>query len=118
MNKLPLETGRRRELTNAQKMDLIVLSSNPAFEAVYILMENEVLDARDEAMAVDPVEEKKQVVRMTEAYAIAKYYGKIRKQIELAATDQLEAIRAKATQEAAQEQQFFEDIVLQQASGN
>ena len=80
-------------------------------------MENEVLDARDEAMAVDPVEEKKQVVRMTEAHAIAKFYQKIRKQIEFAAQEQIEEIKSKAAQEATQEQEFMEAVVMEQASG-
>ena len=118
MNKSPLETGRIKELSQAQKMDLIVLSTNPNFQTVYDLMENEVLAARDEAMAVDPTEEKKQVVRMTEAHAMAKFYQKIRKQIEFAATEQLENIKAKAAQEATQEQDFLESVVLEQASGN
>lgn len=118
MNKSPLETGRRRELTQAQKVDLIVLSSNPNFESVYILMENEVLDARDEAMAVDPVNEKLQAVRMSQAHTIAKFYAKIRKEIEFAATEQLDTIKTKAVQEATQEQEFLDSIVLEQASGN
>jgi hypothetical protein len=118
VNKSPLETGRIKELSQAQKMDLIVLSTNPNFQTVYDLMENEVLAARDEAMAVDPTEDKKQVARMTEAHAMAKFYQKIRKQIEFAATEQLAKVQEKAAQEATQEQEFLEEIVLQQASGN
>jgi hypothetical protein len=80
-------------------------------------MENEILAARDEAMAVDPTEEKKQAVRMTEAHAMAKFYQRVRDKIEYAAQEQLDAIKLKAAQAVTQEQEFFEEVILQQASG-
>lgn len=118
MDKSPLITGRQTVLTDAQKMDLIVLSANPAFEVVYLLWENLVLDARDDAMAVDPSEPIKQTSRMTEAHALAKAYKRFRDNVTNSLAEQHSKIKLKVAADLANEQNFIEQIVLSQASGN
>lgn len=118
MDKSPLITGRQTELTDAQKMDLIVLSANPTFEVVYLLWENLILDARDEAMAVDPSEPAKQASRMTEAHALAKAYKRFRDNVTNSLAEQHGKIKLKVAETLAKEQDFIDQIVLSQASGN
>lgn len=118
VNKSPLETGRFAELTQAEKMDLIVLASNPNFQTIYKLMENECIAAREDAISVDPKDKEGQIAALTIAHAMHKFYVKIRKEIQFAGQEQLDLIKTKAALAAAQEQDFLESIVIEQASGN
>ncbi len=118
MNKSPLETGRAVELTTTEKMDLIVWSSSPSFEVVCKLLENKVLNGRDEAMAVDPAEEIVQRARMTEAHAMAKFYQWFRDEIRMASADELAKMKEKANRALLRDQEVIENIIVSSAAGN
>jgi hypothetical protein len=118
VNKSPLETGRAVELTTNQQMDMIVWASSPTFPTACQILENEVLNARDEAMAVDPAEKETQHARMTEAHGMAKMYQRFRKQIEMASTNELAKLKERANRELLKDQELIENIVVSSASGN
>lgn len=69
------------ELTNQEQMDLIILSANPQLNTLWKFMEMEIVNARDEAMDVDPSEPVKQQSKMTIAHAMGRFYTHIRQRI-------------------------------------
>lgn len=118
VNKSPLETGRAVELTTGEQMDIIVWSSSPTFLTVCKLLENIVLNARDEAMAVDPALRDVQYARMTEAHGIAAAYHKFRNEVDTASATELAKLKEKANRELAKDQDFVANALISSVSGN
>lgn len=105
------------DLSNFEKLELIQFSATTYFKTVCKLMEMEVISARDVAMTVDPVNTREQTARMTEAHAMARFYTRFRKTVENMAKEHMGELRAAAAEEAAQDQDIIEQIILAQASG-
>lgn len=118
LNKSPLETGRQIQLTDAQKMDLIVWASSPVYSVIVDMLESEILDARDEAMATDPAEKEQQSARMTEAHGMAKLYQRFVKKVESCSQEQFAKVQEKANRAILKDQSIVDEIILSQASGN
>ena len=85
----PLSSIKSYDFDNRKKMDLIIISANPQIQSLWDLMEMIVLTARNEAVAVDPSEEKKQVAALTIAHAMAKMYSQVRQQIDFITNEHL-----------------------------
>lgn len=107
--------SRINELDVMQKTDLFAFAHTETSKALWLLMENMVIEARDEAMATDPADEKTQKARMTEAHAMAKFYTRIRKEIESLVTEQMGEIQRLANEEILKDREKVEEIILSQA---
>ncbi len=107
--------SRVTQLSVMQKTDLFAFSHTETAKSLWELMENVVVEARDEAMAIDPAEEKIQKARMDTAHAMAKFYTRIRKEIESLASEQMGEIERLANEEILKDQELIEAIVLDQA---
>jgi len=118
VNKSPLETGRQMEMTETAAQELIVWSTTPVYKTVCDLFESIVLDARDEAMAVDPAEEVKARARLTEAHAAAKVYQQFRDKIESLSADRLAKLKDKVNRQLIKDDAFIESVILANASGS
>jgi len=110
----PVKLGQRTvtALTEAQKMDLVSFSSMSTAQTLYLLMENEILEARDAAMAADPADEKRVLALQAQAHAMALFYTRLKKSIENAINEHLGIIAEKATEEALRDQEEIERIVI------
>lgn len=98
-----------------EKADLFAFSHTETCRALYKLMENMVIDARDEAVAVPPEEEKLQKAKMDMAHAMSKFYTRLRKEIETTASEHLGETQYLANQEVLKDQDTIEAIILDQA---
>lgn len=105
----------RSELNNIEKMDLIVLSSNPAVHALWKFMELEIIHARNDAMFADPSIPTAQLAKLTIAHAMEKFYRGIREQIKFITDEHLgEARRLEYERKMAAPEQI-EQVILDQA---
>lgn len=102
------------ELTEAQKMELASLAGTNTGEVLFLLMENEVINARDEAMAVDPSDEKQQRAKMTIAHAMSKFYTRLRKQITYQFMEHYNRIQEKTAEATLEDRRTIEEIILKQ----
>lgn len=106
------------QLSVMQKMDLFAFSHTETAKSLWELMQNMIIEARDEAMAVDPAEEKVQKARMDTAHAMAKFYTRVRKEIEFLSNERMGEIERLANEEIMKDQDRIETIILNQtASG-
>lgn len=112
--KKPRELNRRTvtELTEIEKIDLVVFSSMPVAETLFRIMEDEILEARDLAMATDPVNVKQVLALQAEAHAMARFYTRIRNKIEGSKVEHFGNIAAKAVEEAIQDQDELENLII------
>ena len=103
---LPLDTKDR--------MDLVLLNGQPQLQALWKLMQNEVLRARDEAMLVDPAERDKQAAAMTVAHAMAKFFTRVRKSVEYQIAEHIGEVEALAAGHLKDDPEEIERLTLQQ----
>lgn len=107
MNPVPLDLH--------QKMDLFAFSHTEAAKSLWALMENLIIEARDEAMAIDPAEEKIQKARTDTAHGMAKFYTRLRKEIESIASERVGEIQRLANEEILKDHEAVENIILSQS---
>lgn len=107
--------NRTTQLSVMQKTDLFAFSHTETAKSLWELMENLVIEARDEAMSIDPADEKLQKARMDTAHAMAKFYTRLRKEIESLASERMGEIERLANEEILKDQERIEAIVLGQA---
>lgn len=110
-----VKDSRIQALDVKEKVDLFAFSHTETCRALYKLMENLVLDARDEAMAVPPEEEKLQKAKMDMAHAMSKFYTRLRKEIESTASEHIGELQRIANEEVMKDQDAIESIILDQA---
>lgn len=108
----PLSSTKSYDFDNRKKMDLIILSANPQIQSLWDLMEMIVLTARNEAVAVDPSEEKKQIAALTIAHAMAKMYGQVRQQIDYITNEHLAESRRLDMEKKLESPEEVEKMVL------
>jgi hypothetical protein len=101
-----------KELTDSEKMDLMVHDDGPYAKAVKKLMRYEIIKARDEAMECDPAEDKKQKSLMTIAHAMEKFYKNILGAIAMEKTKHLSDVRLKAQEEDLKDQEKLNEVIL------
>lgn len=118
LEKSPLQSGRQVELSQAQQTEMIIWATSESFPVACQILENEVLNARDEAMVVDPADKETQHARMTEAHGMAKLYQRFRKQIENASSTQLAKLQEKANRSILKDREAIEKIIVESAAGN
>jgi hypothetical protein len=111
-----LTNGRFVELTEPERMNLVLLASSPNYDTLKKLFEMEVIQARDEAMAVPPHEKEKRLALMDVAYAIAQFSTHVQQRIESAILEHKGAIAVAAAREATQDRNFIEKVILNQFS--
>lgn len=105
------------ELSDSEKMDLVAGNQTPFANAIYKLMELEIIKARNKAMEADPANQRVQLSLMTIAHAIDKFYKDIRNSVEFAIGEHVLDVRQKVRAEELKDQQVFEEIVLRNARG-
>jgi hypothetical protein len=108
------QTNRVTDLNIAEKMGLFAFSHTEQCQALYKLMENMVIEARDDAMAVDPANEKEQKSKMDLAHAMGLYYTRIRKSIESTANEHIGELQRIANEEVLRDREQIEQIILDQ----
>lgn len=105
-------SGQAVDLSESDKQDIVFAANH--YQPLYKLMELLIVKARDEAMLVDPSKEAEQRAAMTVAHAMSKFYLAIRAEVQFFVEGEHEKFKQKAAQEAIQEQETIENIVLQQ----
>jgi hypothetical protein len=100
-----------KDLTDGEKMDLVVFSSTPTSKTVYKLMDLEVAQARDDAMECDPADEAKQRALMTVAHAMHKFAKGLKSRIEFAMSEHVADVRKKAIELELQDQEKVNAII-------
>ena len=101
-------------LDSKDRMDLVILSGQPQLQALWKLMQQEVLRARDEAMLVDPSERDKQAAAMTVAHAMAKFFTRVRKSVEYQIAEHIGEVQALADENIQNDTEALERYTLQQ----
>ncbi len=100
------------ELTQGEKTDLLMFAQTEVAKTVFKVMEMEIIDARDEAMACDPSEVVKQKALMDTAHAMAKFYTRIRNKMS-GVVDEFKQLAAEAeVEEAMDDQEFIQNAIL------
>lgn len=112
---MKLDSNHIQLLDRMEKADLFAFSHTTTCRALYKLMENLVVEARDEAMSVEPDQEKLQKAKMDTAHAMAKFYTRLRKEIETAASEHRGELQELANQEILGDRDVMEQIILDQS---
>lgn len=113
--KLPkLSLNAVKELSNPEKLDLIVYCTNPQIEILWKLMEMEIIQFRDDAMAVDPAKKDEQSARMTEAHAVAKFYERVRNSIQYITQEHLNQAKQLEYEQQMQSPEEILKVLLSQ----
>lgn len=115
MDNIQLSSNRVLDLEPREKMDLFSFTHTSTAKALYKLMENLIIDARDEAMAVDPVDEKLQKSRIDGAHWFSVFYTRVRKSIESSAMEHIGELQRFANEEILTDRDQIENIILDQA---
>lgn len=105
------------DLSESEKMDLIAGSSTPFAQALFKLMETEIVRARNEAMECPPEEVAKQRTLMTIAHAMDKFYKNLRSRMEYTTTEHILNVRQKVQEADLQDQAKMEEIILANTRG-
>ena len=100
------------ELTDIEKMDLMVGDDSPYAKALKKLMRTEVANAREEALDCDPSDEKKQKALLDIAHAMKKFYMNIQGAILFEKTKHLADVKQKIAEEELKDQEKIEEIIL------
>lgn len=111
----PLSVNKVQELTNSEKMDIMILSGNPAIMSLWKFMEMQIIAARDEAMNTDPSKREEQISKLTIAHAMEKFYRRTREDISYLTQEHLAETRKLEWERRLQEpdeleKAFFENL--------
>lgn len=109
-----LTLNKEVKLDLKKTMDLIIISQNPQLQALWDLIEMEIVVARDIAMAVDPAEPIKQSAAMTTAHAMAKLYLSVRDRIDFITREHLNEIKRLDMERKLGSPDEIERIVMSQ----
>jgi hypothetical protein len=114
-NTSPLSVNRVEVLTNAERMDIMILSGNPAIMSLWKFMEMQIIAARDEAMHTDPAKKDEQIAKLTIAHAMEKFYKDTREDIIFMTQEHLAETRRLEWERRLQEpdeleKAFFENL--------
>ena len=104
-------------LTTSDKNQLITFSLSQQAQALWKLMQILIYDQRDNAMAVDPSDIKKQAAETTVAHAMARFYHQLRQRVDGMANEQIGELRARANAEIVKDAKKIEEIVMSQIEG-
>jgi hypothetical protein len=107
-----LQHKKIEPLSMHEQQDLIVLGADPRVHTLFKIMEYEIIEARDEAMACDPAEKDKRAALMDTAHAMAKWYTQIRSRITRELNEHLGEIKRRANEELVKDQNAVEKIIL------
>lgn len=108
---------RERTVTELSPQDQILLittAESAGAKILFRIMEQEIIDARDEAMAVNPAKEAEQRAAMTVAHAMAKFYRKVRTRIQQEFQKHKESL-IQAQQSVLDDPEEVEEMILSQA---
>lgn len=109
-----LSINKVTDITNANKMDLIVLSATPAIDALWNLMEMIIIGARDEAMEANPANPAEQLSKMTTAHGMEKFYRRIRNSLKFITQEHLNEAQQLEYNKQMQTPEEIEKIILSQ----
>ena len=109
-----LSVRKVEELTEGEKMDLLMFGQQEISKTVFKLMEMIIINARDNAMACDPSLIPQQKALMDGAHAKAEFYHEVRAAIKNAAEEHLAMIKQGEVEEALADEQFIENVILSQ----
>lgn len=105
------------DITNQEKMDLVVFSSTPMFSTFCKMIENIIIRSRNRAMEADPANEKAQSAALTIARAQKDLYEELRGDIEFSMTEHISDVRAKAALQDLNDQKKVEEIIFANITG-
>lgn len=108
----PLLQEEIGELTDSEKMDLMVGDDSPYAKAIKKLMRTEVANAREEALDCDPADEKKQKALLDIAHAMKKFYTNVQAQIYFEKTKHLADVKHKVAEEELKDKEKLDEIIL------
>lgn len=100
-------------LTTSEKMELVQFASISYFKLVCKVMEWEVIEQRDIAMAVNPAKETEQRAAMTEAHAMAKFYTRFRNTIDAAIREHRGEVEEHVVKQQLDDPEFLSELMTQ-----
>ena len=110
----PMSYSNALKLSPQDKINCVSMRNSPFLQTLWKLAEIIVVEARDEAMCVDPAHKEEQAARTTEAYVMNKLYWKLRIAVENGVSEHLSDLDAIASREALEDQAKIEEIILNQ----
>lgn len=93
-----------------------MFSGTQSYSAVLKLMELMLVEARDEAVLISPAKKDEQLAALNTAHAMSKILLGFKERIQFLVDEQLADIRQIASQEAMQDRERCEEIILSQSS--
>ena len=105
------------DLTESEKMDLIVGRSTPFANALFKLMEAEIVQARNTAMECPPEKDATQRSLMTVAHAMDKFYKNLISRMDFNSQEHILSVRQKTQEMELQDQSRLEEIILKNSRG-
>lgn len=126
MNGSEVETAKRPQsyaydqvpdLTDQEKMDLVVAATMPLFKTICKKLEGVVIRSRNRAMKTSPANAAEQVAALTIAHAQQAMYEEFRGDIEFSMSEHIADVRLKVQQQDLEDQKNLEDVIFHNQTG-
>jgi hypothetical protein len=102
------------DLSLADKQQLVLFSSTPAYHAIRKLLETMLVEARDEACTIPAHEKDKRLAALDQATAIATVYTKLSEKITYLVEEHLGLMQLKEAEAAMEDREQIEGIIFDQ----
>jgi hypothetical protein len=106
------------ELTSQERQDLVLWSGMPSRQAVKKLLEQMLVEARDEAVLIPPHEKDKRLAALDVAHAMGQVIIKLDEKINFLVGEFKGEINRKVNEEELATQEKFEEIIMSQITGH
>ena len=108
------QVGKPPVLDAAEKAELLQFSYTTTANIIFKVLEIMVIEARDEAAAVDPANEAEVRAKQGVAYTMGLLYAKFKEKVQGPALEHYGETKRILNARLAQEQEFIEDIIINQ----
>jgi hypothetical protein len=109
--------NQESEITDAEKMDMVVFATMPMFKTFCRMLENIIIRSRNHAMDVDPSDKDRQAAALTIAHAQKALYEELRGDIEFKMTEHVADVRLRVQQQDLEDQTKLEEIIFAHETG-
>lgn len=110
--KTTIGSTRVIDLPIAMKQDLVLFSGTPAYQAILMLMENMLIEARDEAVLIPPAKREERLAALDTAHAMSLCFLRLKEKITYLVDERLGEFRREAAEDALKDEAALEAIIL------
>jgi multidrug efflux pump subunit AcrB len=109
--------NQESEITDAEKMDMMVFATTPIFKTFCKMFENIIIRSRNRAMEADPTNERAQAAALTVAHAQKAMYEEFRGDLEFKMMEHVADVRLRVQQEDLNDHKKLEAIIFANQTG-